>query len=109
LLLALPSYSFGTYSPAAELRKPAPDWQLSDVNGKPVKLSDFKGKVILLNFWATWCPPCRAEIPGFVALQTKYADKGFSVIGVSLDLQDPGGGKTVHAAFRHELSCRHGR
>src|SRR6516164_4232880 len=65
----------GALSRAAGSRKAAPDWQLTDVDGKSVKLSDFKGKVIILNFWATWCPPCRAEIPGFVALQRKYADK----------------------------------
>ena len=79
----------GALSRAVASRKPAPDWRLSDVDGKSVKLSDFKGKVITLNFWATWCPPCRAEIPGFVALQRKYADKGFTVIGVSLDEQGP--------------------
>jgi peroxiredoxin len=79
----------GIHSPAVELRKPAPEWQLNDVAGKVVKLSDFKGKVIILDFWATWCPPCRQEIPGFVALQKKYADKGFTMVGVSLDRQGP--------------------
>ncbi|MDQ2659629.1 MAG: TlpA family protein disulfide reductase [Verrucomicrobiota bacterium] len=63
----------------------APDWQLKDLEGKSVKLSDFKGKVVVLNFWATWCPPCRREIPDFVALQKQYADKGLVVIGVSMD------------------------
>ncbi len=52
---------------------------------KRSKLSDFKGKVVVLNFWATWCPPCRREIPDFVALQKQYADKGLVIIGVSLD------------------------
>jgi len=79
----------GIQSSAADSKKAAPDWQLSDVDGKPVKLSDFKGKVVILDFWATWCPPCRTEIPSFVALQKKYADKGFTVIGVSLDEQGP--------------------
>ena len=79
----------GSHSLAAGLRKAAPGWELSDVDGKVVKLSEFKGKVIILNFWATWCPPCRAEIPEFVALQKKYANEGLAVIGVSLDRQGP--------------------
>jgi len=65
--------------------KAAPEWQLKDLDDKPVKLSDFKGKVVILNFWATWCPPCRQEIPDFVALQKQYADKGLVIVGVSLD------------------------
>ncbi len=65
--------------------KPAPNFELPDVNGKKVRLSDFKGKVIILDFWATWCPPCRAEIPGFIELYNKYKDKGVVVIGISLD------------------------
>jgi thiol-disulfide isomerase/thioredoxin len=76
-------------SRAEQTGKAAPGWQLSDVNGKPLKLADFKGKVVVLDFWATWCPPCRAEIPGLVALQKKYAAQGLSVIGVSLDEQGP--------------------
>lgn len=76
-------------SRADQTGKAAPDWQLSDVNGKALKLADFKGKVVVLDFWATWCPPCRAEIPGLVAIQKKYADQGLSVIGISLDEQGP--------------------
>ena len=67
----------------------APEWQLKDLDGNPVKLSDFKGKVVILNFWATWCPPCRREIPTFVSLQKQYADKGLVIIGVSLDEKGP--------------------
>ena len=63
----------------------APAWELKDLEGKPVKLSDFKGKVVLLNFWATWCPPCREEIPDLIALQKQYAPQGLVVIGVSVD------------------------
>lgn len=62
----------------------APDISLRDMDGNAVKLSDFKGKVIILNFFATWCPPCRQEIPDFVGLEKQYADQGFVMIGVSL-------------------------
>ena len=71
----------------------APAWELKDLDDKAVKLSDFKGKVVLLNFWATWCPPCRQEIPDLVALQNQYKDKGLVVIGVSLDQNGPAGVK----------------
>src|ERR1044071_6252449 len=55
-------------------------------------LEQFKGKVVLLDLWATWCPPCKAEIPSFVRLQQKYRDQGFEIVGVSLDPVDPRGG-----------------
>jgi len=63
----------------------APDFTLQDISGKEVSLSDFKGKVIILNFWATWCPPCRKEIPVFIELYKKYKDEGLVIIGISLD------------------------
>lgn len=56
-----------------------------DENGKEMKLSDYKGKVILLNFWATWCPPCRKELPDLSTLSTELKDKDFKMIGVSVD------------------------
>lgn len=65
--------------------KAAPAWELKDLEGKPVKLSDFKGKVVLLTFWATWCPPCRTEIPDLIAMQNQYRDQGLVVVGISLD------------------------
>ncbi len=69
----------------ANAKKANLDFTVTDMNGASVKLSSFKGKVILLDFWATWCPPCKAEIPGFVELQEAYRDKGLQVVGVSVD------------------------
>jgi peroxiredoxin len=61
------------------------DFTLKDMNGAEVKLADLKGKVVLLNFWATWCGPCRLEIPWFVELQEQYRDQGFRIVGISVD------------------------
>jgi thiol-disulfide isomerase/thioredoxin len=58
---------------------------VNDMNGKPVSLEAYKGKVILLDFWATWCGPCKVEIPHFVELQKEYGDKGLAVLGLSVD------------------------
>jgi peroxiredoxin len=66
-------------------RRPAPDFALKDENGATVRLSDYRGKVVLLNFWATWCAPCKIEIPWFVQFESQYKDKGFAVIGISMD------------------------
>jgi peroxiredoxin len=68
---------------------PAPSWQLRDVDGQTVHSADFKGKVVILDFWATWCGPCRVEIPGFIELQKQYAKQGLAVIGVSVDEASP--------------------
>jgi thiol-disulfide isomerase/thioredoxin len=63
----------------------APSWELQNVDGQTVRFADFKGKVVILDFWATWCPPCRAEIPGLIELQKQYGKQGLAVVGVSLD------------------------
>jgi thiol-disulfide isomerase/thioredoxin len=65
------------------------DFTMKDLEGKDVRLSSFKGKVILLNFWATWCGPCKAEIPGFVELQNQYGKDGLVVVGYSVDDEAP--------------------
>jgi len=67
----------------------AAPWSLKNLDGKTVSLSDFKGKIVILNFWATWCPPCRAEIPDFINLQKEYESKGVAIIGLSLDSIQP--------------------
>jgi thiol-disulfide isomerase/thioredoxin len=61
------------------------DFVVNDMHKAPVKLSDYKGKVVLLNFWATWCGPCKQEIPSFVELYKEYKDKGLVIVGVSID------------------------
>jgi thiol-disulfide isomerase/thioredoxin len=90
-IAAMAALSLGlALSAGAESIKPvpAPSWTLKDVDGKPVAFSQFKGKVVVINFWATWCPPCRTEIPGYVALQKKYAAEGLVFIGISVDGDD---------------------
>ncbi len=75
----------GRASAKSDNRKPAPDFTLTDANGTSVKLSDYRGKVVLLNFWATWCGPCQVEIPWFIEFEQEYKSKGFEVVGVSMD------------------------
>lgn len=70
---------------AGEAPQMAPDFTLEAADGKQVKLSDYKGQVVLLNFWATWCGPCKIEMPWFIEFQRKYKDQGFTVLAVSLD------------------------
>lgn len=65
--------------------KQAPDFTLQDLDGKPVKLSDFRGKAVLLNFWATFCGPCKVEMPWLVELQKQYGPQGLQIVGVALD------------------------
>lgn len=81
LLVALSWQVFGLVLGQGE--KPAPKLELKDVEGRALSLSDYKGRVVLLNFWATWCAPCRAEMPDLVKWQREYKGKGLQVIGVT--------------------------
>jgi cytochrome c biogenesis protein CcmG/thiol:disulfide interchange protein DsbE len=67
----------------------APDFTLTDLQGHTVTLSDLRGKAVVLNFWATWCPPCKQEIPWFVEMQKRYGGQGLQIVGVSMDDGDP--------------------
>lgn len=73
----------------------APDFTLQDINGKTVRLKDFRGKVVLLNFFATWCAPCVQELPDFIRLYEKFHGKGFEIVGIGLDME----GAAVLAPF----------
>ena len=83
----------GADNPKADL--PEPELTLKDLDGKNISLSDYKGKVVLVNFWATWCEPCRVEIPWLIEMQQKYGPKGFVLLGIALDEE----GKNVVAPF----------
>lgn len=66
-----------------------PEFNLPDLSGRQHNISEWRGKVLVINFWATWCPPCLKEIPDFVALQEQYADKGLQFIGIALEDREP--------------------
>jgi cytochrome c biogenesis protein CcmG, thiol:disulfide interchange protein DsbE len=80
ILLAIPSFLC-----AQQEEDIAPDFTLTDLQGGKLNLADYKGKVILLDFWATWCVPCQTEIPRFIEWQKKHGAQGFQVIGISMD------------------------
>jgi len=69
----------------ADPGNPAPEVTFKDLDGKDVPLSQYKGKVVLVNFWATWCEPCQVEIPWLIEMQQKYSSKGFTILGVDVD------------------------
>ena len=75
--------------PAAAIGRAAPDFRLTTLAGQPLRLSDLQGKTVLINFWATWCPPCRQEMPEIVSAYARYRDRGFAV--VSVDEQEDAG------------------
>ena len=86
----MPEAGFGPRSVKAAVkpdkeRKSAPEFSLNDSNGQTVHLTDYKGKVVLLDFWATWCGPCKIEIPWFMEFEQQFKNRGFAVLGVSMD------------------------
>lgn len=72
-------------SPSSSDLKPAPDIKFKDLEGNKFKLSDHRGKVVIVNFWAVWCPPCKIEIPELVTLYTQYKEQGLRIIGIAID------------------------
>jgi len=72
----------------AALGQQRPEFAALDIDGEMRNIKEWDGKLILLNFWATWCPPCKREIPDFIALQKKYGDQGFQIIGIAIDDED---------------------
>jgi peroxiredoxin len=90
-----PRQSAGSAVSSLPVLRPAPAWTLTDVDGREVRSDDFKGKVVLVDFWATWCAPCRKEMPEYAALHRKYADRGLVILGMSLDEVEPAEVKRV--------------
>lgn len=95
---------FNAEAQSIKNRKPAADFTLRDANGAAVKLSDYRGKVVLLNFWATWCGPCTLEIPWFIEFEQQYKTQGFAVVGVSMDEEGWNAIKPYMAA--HKMNYR---
>ncbi len=97
------SSPFATGAALVEVGKPAPDFELSTLDGQTVRLSDFRGKAVALNFWATWCDPCKIETPWLVDLQKEYGPQGLQVVGVAMD----DAGKDAIQGFVHEMGINY--
>ena len=88
---------------AIQLNGQAPDFALQTLDGKTLHLSDFRGKVVVLNFWATWCEPCKIEMPWFVELQKQYGPSGLQFLGVAMDDASP----REIASFAHDMGVNY--
>ncbi len=93
----------GSLAPGQVIGRVAPDFSLKTLDGKTLTLSDLRGKAVVLNFWATWCPPCKVELPWFVDLQKQYGPQGLQVVGISEDE----GGKDKVAQFVKEMGVNY--
>jgi peroxiredoxin len=101
---ALPdSYHQGANVDLQQQAKVAPDFELKSLDGRTAKLSDYRGKIVLLNFWATWCAPCRVEMPALMDLYDKYRAQGLEIIGVSMD----DGGQERVGKFVNEMKINY--
>ena len=93
----------GSLAPGQVIGRVAPDFSLKTLDGKTLTLSDLRGKAVVLNFWATWCPPCKVELPWFVDLQKQYGPQGLQVVGISEDE----GSKDKVAQFVKEMGVNY--
>ena len=89
-------------------RQTAPSFALKDIRGRTVRLSDYKGKVVLLNFWATWCVPCQAEMPELIKLQKEYRARGLQIIGVTFPPERASAVRRVARKFKLNYSVLYG-
>lgn len=98
-ICAAPGWAQQAAGPGALLNKKAPEFSLTDLQHRTIELKSYRGKVVLLNFWATWCAPCQLELPRFAAWQRLYGASGLQILGISMD-DDPAPVRTLSAKLR---------
>ncbi len=104
LAIGLAGCTLPSNSPTGGSRQPAPQFSLPNLDGKQVNFKDFANKVIIVDFWATWCGPCREEIPHLNKLYEDYRGKGFEIVGISMDTDSPDGIKKFTKDLRMEYT-----